>query len=91
MAEYKNYENGEMILRDYLALDRTKLANKRTLLAYIRTFIGLVGSGVAMFKVFENDWIGVLGCVFMAAGPVFLIMGIIDYSCSRASLKSLEK
>ncbi|GAP67936.1 hypothetical protein BA6E_101382 [Bacteroidales bacterium 6E] len=46
---YKNYlprlrlfshtfENREqIILRDYLALERTRLANERTLLSYIRT------------------------------------------------------
>ena len=32
-----NFENDkELILRDHLALERTKLANERTLFAYIR-------------------------------------------------------
>ncbi len=31
------FNKDEMILRDFLAVDRTLLANERTLLAYIRT------------------------------------------------------
>jgi uncharacterized membrane protein YidH (DUF202 family) len=34
--------NEEKILRDYLALDRTKLANERTLPACLRTVIGFI-------------------------------------------------
>ena len=33
----------ELILRDHLALDRTRLANERTLLAYLRTALMLHG------------------------------------------------
>ena len=31
------FKNEELILRDYLAIERTKLANVRTLFSYIRT------------------------------------------------------
>lgn len=34
-------------LSDKLALDRTLLANERTLLAYLRIFIGMVGTSGA--------------------------------------------
>ncbi|MGN0027609.1 MAG: DUF202 domain-containing protein, partial [Clostridium sp.] len=37
-----NFKKEEMILRDFLAADRTLLANERTLLAYIRTGISLL-------------------------------------------------
>ena len=35
----------ELILRDHLAIDRTKLANERTLLAYLRTALMLMVAG----------------------------------------------
>jgi putative membrane protein len=33
---YDRFKNNELILRDELAVDRTLLANERTLLAYLR-------------------------------------------------------
>ena len=44
-----------MILRDYLAADRTYLANERTLLAYIRTCVGLFATGAALIHFIENE------------------------------------
>jgi putative membrane protein len=43
-----------MILRDYLALERTCLANERTLLAYSRTARMLCVSGVNLIKLFGH-------------------------------------
>ena len=43
-----NFENDkELILRDHLALERTKLANERTLFAYIRMALYLLTVGIA--------------------------------------------
>ena len=42
---YDDVNKDEMITRDYLALDRTELANSRTLLAYIRTAIAVFAAG----------------------------------------------
>jgi inner membrane protein YidH len=44
----------ELILRDHLARDRTKLANERTLLAYIRTAFMLFVAGATALKVFVD-------------------------------------
>src|SRR3954469_10754632 len=41
----------ELILRDHLALDRTRLANERTLLAYLRTALMLVVAGATAERV----------------------------------------
>lgn len=51
---YEGYRNPDtLILRDWLALDRTKLANERTALAYVRTFIGMEGAALALIKLFD--------------------------------------
>lgn len=39
MNEFKNQE--KIILRDYLALERTRLANERTLFSYIHIYVPL--------------------------------------------------
>ncbi|SDK19312.1 putative membrane protein [Catalinimonas alkaloidigena] len=51
----------EISLRDYLALERTKLANERTLLTYVRTSLYMVLAGIAflqMDKLEDLTWVG---------------------------------
>lgn len=69
----------EIILRDYLALERSKLANERTLLSYIRTSLYLALGGIAFLQLenFGNiNWIGYIALVLSIA---FLIIGIVRY------------
>lgn len=40
----------EIILRDYLAIERTRLANERTLLSYIRSSLYLLLASIAIFQ-----------------------------------------
>ena len=54
----------EMILRDHLALDRTVLANERTLLAYLRIFIGSFSAGIAMVKLFDTPLTNIFAYTF---------------------------
>ena len=39
---YEKYPKEDLILRDWLAADRTELANERTFLAYIRTALAII-------------------------------------------------
>ena len=77
----KNYSTfkDKMILRDFLALDRTVLANERTLLSYIRSFIGSFSAGIAMIKLFDSLLTNVLGYIFVIVSPFFVIIGVIRY------------
>jgi inner membrane protein YidH len=58
-----------LILRDHLAVERTRLANERTLLAYVRTSFMLIVSGATALKVFVDT----LGVVFTAL--LFIALG----------------
>lgn len=69
MAEKSSNPN-ELILRDHLALERTRLANERTLLAYIRTAFMLIVAGATALKVFA-DTPGVL-----TASWAFIALGV---------------
>ena len=42
---YDDIDPDTLIARDWLALSRSRLANERTLLAYIRTAVALAGLG----------------------------------------------
>lgn len=80
---YHDFRDDDLILRDLLALERTRLANERTFLAYVRTAIMLGVSGVSFIKLFPDSrfaqisgWallpISVLLMVFAAGRLVWL-------------------
>jgi putative membrane protein len=59
-----DFENRDsIILRDYLALERTQLANERTLMSYIRSSLYLMLGGIAFIQLQgfgQLKWIGYL-------------------------------
>jgi putative membrane protein len=69
----------ELIIRDYLARQRTTLANQRTLLSYIRTTLYFIVSGTALFEVRELDHVRNLGYVAFGLSFVFLIFGFFNF------------
>ncbi|MEG1525589.1 MAG: DUF202 domain-containing protein [Clostridia bacterium] len=92
-TDTKTYQKfcDEMILRDYLALDRTILANKRTFLAYVRTAIGLLASGIGMVKLVSDGILNILGFVFIIAALPVLIIGTTEYIKIRITLRAVGK
>ncbi|VXD10755.1 DUF202 domain-containing protein [Marinoscillum sp. 108] len=76
----------EMILRDHLVLDRTKLANQRTLLAFVRTSLYLVVSGIAVIKVDFLDKIRFLGFILVGISLIVLILGVWNYFYFRKKM-----
>jgi putative membrane protein len=92
MSDLNNYNSsGEMILRDYLALDRTKLANERTFLAYMRTAIGLIASAIGLIEIVEVDWAHALGYVFLVLSPICLFFGFFNFLRMKAKIGKLDK
>jgi putative membrane protein len=84
MLRYKNrsflFENKEeIILRDYLALERTRLANERTLLTYIRFSIYLLLAGVAFLQLEGFDSIDWLVYVAFFISGLSLLIGLVGF------------
>ena len=77
----------EIILRDYLALERTRLANERTLFAYIRTALYLILGGIAFMQMHEFKSIKWLAPVCFVLRVVILITGIVKYFWIKKRLK----
>jgi putative membrane protein len=66
----------ELILRDYLAIDRTRLANERTLLAYIRTAFMLIVAGATALKLFvETPAVVLTAWLFIGMGVFVALLG----------------
>jgi len=87
VPDYKNRE--KIILRDFLALERTTLANERTLFSYIRTSLYLIlgGIGFIQLKSFESiQWLGYLS---FGISIVMIIYGLIRYYKLKRKLQKL--
>ena len=70
--------NKDLILRENLAIERTKMAQYRTLLAFIRTALYFPVAGISMHQALDIpfgiylQWAGIIiGCTIMFAGLLF--------------------
>lgn len=85
MAEKaRDKEKLDLILRDTLAIERTRLANQRTFLAFFRTGLALVVTALAIFE-FKHDDIWYIRVAYGLAifGGIVIIAGIINYFIIR--------
>ena len=81
----------KMILRDYLAADRTILANERTFLAYIRTGLTLFVAGVTFIHFFDPVLIIIMGWTFIPLGVIMLAVGAMRYRKMQSVLREMEE
>jgi len=79
----------KVILRDFLAIERTRLANERTLLSYIRSSIYLILGGIAFIQIREFESIQYLGYASLVLSVLFLLIGIYRFMLLKKSLKKL--
>lgn len=88
----KYYEkvHDKIILRDYLALDRTKLANERTLLAYIRLFIAVLAAGFGFIEFINQSLFILLGWIFVIFSPFILIIGFYRFITLTRNLYTID-
>ena len=81
-----DFENNEkLILRDHLALERTKLANERTLFSYLLT------AGIGIFQIENISRLDGLAWVCIICGIFIFILGFVRFMQMRRHLKSYIK
>jgi putative membrane protein len=89
---YERFRGQRLTLNDYLAIDRTELSNERTLLAYGRTAIALLVTGVSAIKFFDSLWISAVGAVFAAGAVAVAVIGARRYhAMGRRVAAALER
>jgi putative membrane protein len=77
----------ELILRDHLALDRTRLANERTLLAYVRTSLMLIVAGATAVKLMDVNYsILITGWIFLVSGAIVGAVGVWRFLAMRQAI-----
>ena len=76
-----------VILRDYLAIERTRLANERTLLSYIRSSLYLLLAAIGFFQLKEFSNFQYLALIALIFSALFFIIGIYRFLLLKRSLK----
>ncbi len=79
----------EKKLREHLALERTKLANERTLLAYIRASLYLLVGGIALLQIEEYPRVHWVGYASLCVCVLFILIGVWRYIALERKLKNL--
>ncbi len=76
-----------LVLRDRLAVDRTHMANERTLLAYSRTAMMLAASGITLLKLFpESHFWRYFGFFLIPIAVVVAIIGVWRFFAVRCKV-----
>ena len=79
----------EVILRDYLAIERTRLANERTLLSYIKSSLYLLLGGITVLQLTNYPDLAYLGITALIFSAIFFVIGIYRFMVLKKSLKRL--
>ncbi|HHE65104.1 MAG TPA: DUF202 domain-containing protein [Bacteroidetes bacterium] len=79
----------DLILRDILAIERTKLANERTFLAYFRSSIFFLATGISIIHIQFFDEVTYLGWIFVGLSPFVFSIGFIRLIKVRKAIRKL--
>ncbi len=89
-TELKILKSGKLSLLEYLAIDRNKLANQRTLLMYIRTGLYLIVFGLSIYKLEALKGMYNWMYVFFGLGLLSILIGIVQYYKINKVLNSIN-
>jgi len=73
---YSQFNTAELILRDHLAIDRTLLANERTLLSYLRSGVALFIAGISIIHFSHEGWFTAVGFFCLPSGIFTVLFGV---------------
>ncbi len=85
---YTRFKREELILRDYLAADRTVLANERTLMSYIRTSVALAAAGGSLIHFLESLAADIGGGLLLSLAAGILGVGLQRFIWYKRRLKN---
>jgi putative membrane protein len=79
----------DLILRDLLAVERTKLANERTFLAYFRSSVFFFATGISIISIHLFEKVDFLGWGFMVISPIMFFIGLHRLISVRKTIRTL--
>ncbi|MDO8687300.1 MAG: DUF202 domain-containing protein [Dehalococcoidales bacterium] len=87
---YIQFKKDDLILRDYLAADRTVLANERTFMSFIRTAIALAAAGGSLIHFFNSTATTAGGIALIILAVATLAWGFQRFLYYRRHLELLQ-
>ncbi len=87
---YVRFKKEELTLRDYLAADRTALANERTLLSYARTALGVALAGGSLIHFFTSMAADIAGWVLLVLAGVTFAWGLWRFLWYRQRIENVQ-
>ena len=75
-----------LILRDHLALERTRLSNERTLMSYIRSSLYLLIGGIALIQIEGYGDLLYVGYLSLLLCVLFVVVGFFRFMRLRDQL-----
>lgn len=82
-------KQSELILRDNLAVERTKLAAERTFLAYFRSSVFFLATGISILQIHFFDDIPYMGWGFIVISPFIFAIGFVRVIQVKRTIKSM--
>lgn len=79
----------ESLIREHLALERTKLANERTLLSYTQASLYFLLGGLALLQLKEYADLRYVGYLALIFSGLFLAIGVWRYLSLKQKMKKL--
>ena len=79
----------EALIREHLALERTKLANERTLLSYTQAALYFLLGGLALIQLKEYEEMHYIGYLALVFSVLFVTVGIWRFIALRNKMKDL--
>jgi putative membrane protein len=88
---YSRFNKDDLILRDELAIDRTLMANERTLLAFLRSGAALFIAGVSIMHFSMVGWFWMIGLACIPSGIITVIIGILRYRKMKNTIANVRE
>lgn len=83
--------NKDLVLREYLAIERTRLANERTLLTYIRTGLYFLVAGSTIGHLVDTSFWKIMDLPIILVGVVIILIGIVRFMVVGREIKNSRK
>jgi putative membrane protein len=82
--------NKDLVLREEMALERTKMANFRTLLAFLRTSLYFPVAGISMHEALNLHYGIYLQWGGISIGILLFVIGLIYYNLAKKKIKGYK-
>lgn len=88
---FKSQPIDDKLIREHLALERTKLANERTLLSYTQAALYFLLGGLTLLQIKEYQDLRYIGYLALGFSVLFLTVGIWRFVALKRKMKKLLK